>query len=317
MGTADIGPVAVLRLRRPDRRAVQQPGGWLSAAHQQPWPRPRRRHQRHLRHQLSPRRADAPALVAGLRRFPAQRDQQPRSARARSHAPRTAAPGLGRPARHRSGTAPRCTPSTAARCGRARRPERLRRDRSAATAVPRQHLRHRRLRDLRLRPGDRADRPADRRRRARREWPTVTASGEVVWLGTGAYPGATSATWDREIFRAVPSGDADGDGVPDASDNCPLRANADQADSGGSELGVADGIGDACQCGDASNDGVVDGTDARARSALAAGSWAALARPGSARVNGAWAPCSVLDVARAAPRARAVRPARSWDRADL
>jgi hypothetical protein len=61
----------------------------------------------------------------------------------------------------------------------------------------------------------------------------------------------------------------------------------------------------------------VDGTDARARSALAAGSWAALARPGSARVNGAWAPCSVLDVARAAPRARAVRPARSWDRADL
>jgi hypothetical protein len=119
------------------------------------------------------------------------------------------------------------------------------------------------------------------------EWPTVTASGEVVWLGTGAYPGATSATWDREIFRAVPNGDADGDGVPDASDNCPLRANADQADSGGPNSATPDGIGDACQCGDASNDGVVDGTDVQElRSASRRGSWAPC-RAGKCRVNGA------------------------------
>ena len=130
------------------------------------------------------------------------------------------------------------------------------------------------------------------------EWPTVTASGEIVWLGTGAYPGATSATWDREIFRAVPNGDADGDGVPDASDNCPLRANPDQADSGGPNSASPDGIGDACQCGDASNDGVVDATDVQQlRSALAAGELGGVGAPGKCRVNGAWAACSVLDVA--------------------
>lgn len=39
---------------------------------------------------------------------------------------------------------------------------------------------------------------------------------------------------------APPPPDADGDGVPDASDNCPLVANPDQADRDG------DGIGDAC-----------------------------------------------------------------------
>ena len=35
--------------------------------------------------------------------------------------------------------------------------------------------------------------------------------------------------------------DADGDGIPDASDNCPLVSNADQADCD------QDGVGDACQ----------------------------------------------------------------------
>ena len=138
-------------------------------------------------------------------------------------------------------------------------------------------------------------------------WPTVTASGEVVWLGTGNYPGATGPSGDREIFRAVPNGDADGDGVPDASDNCPLRANADQADSGGPNSASPDGIGDACQCGDVSNDGRVDGTDVQQlRSALAAGQLGGLGAPGKCRVNGAWAPCSELDVALLR---RAVEPA--------
>lgn len=64
---------------------------------------------------------------------------------------------------------------------------------------------------------------------------------------------------------ATPTGDADGDGVEDALDVCPLEPNAGQADAGG--LGTAtpgDGVGDACQCGDVSNDGYVDEADALA-----------------------------------------------------
>lgn len=51
--------------------------------------------------------------------------------------------------------------------------------------------------------------------------------------------------------------DADGDGIPDATDNCPDDANADQADSDG------DGTGDACEDapGDSDGDGVLDPDD--------------------------------------------------------
>jgi len=60
---------------------------------------------------------------------------------------------------------------------------------------------------------------------------------------------------------AIP--DADGDGVGDASDNCPHAPNPSQSDVGG--LGAAalpDGIGDACQCGDVSGNGRVTTADA-------------------------------------------------------
>jgi Tol biopolymer transport system component len=52
--------------------------------------------------------------------------------------------------------------------------------------------------------------------------------------------------------------DTDGDGVPDAADNCPKTSNADQADSD------ADGIGDACDptpLPDRDSDGVADNSD--------------------------------------------------------
>ncbi|MBI3248699.1 MAG: thrombospondin type 3 repeat-containing protein [Deltaproteobacteria bacterium] len=48
--------------------------------------------------------------------------------------------------------------------------------------------------------------------------------------------------------------DVDGDGVPDASDNCPNDPNADQADLDGDDLG------DVCDADD-DNDGVADGGD--------------------------------------------------------
>jgi len=49
--------------------------------------------------------------------------------------------------------------------------------------------------------------------------------------------------------------DSDGDGVPDASDNCPLVANPDQVDFDG------DGLGNACDADD-DGDGVLDSEDA-------------------------------------------------------
>ncbi len=44
-------------------------------------------------------------------------------------------------------------------------------------------------------------------------------------------------------------------------DNCPLRANHTQTDSGSVGVLAADGIGDACQCGDANGDGVLTQAD--------------------------------------------------------
>ena len=61
---------------------------------------------------------------------------------------------------------------------------------------------------------------------------------------------------------SVSTTDSDNDGVYDAVDNCPVTPNADQSDTGGIDTTVADGIGDACQCGDVNGDGTVTNTDA-------------------------------------------------------
>jgi cyclophilin family peptidyl-prolyl cis-trans isomerase len=67
-------------------------------------------------------------------------------------------------------------------------------------------------------------------------------------------------------FRAIvgwDDPDTDGDGVVDAQDNCPFAANANQLDRGGVGSGAtADGVGDACQCGDVTGDGLVTVADA-------------------------------------------------------
>jgi hypothetical protein len=54
-------------------------------------------------------------------------------------------------------------------------------------------------------------------------------------------PHTLSATAIDVYDRSDATPDADGDGVPDASDNCPAAANANQADAD------ADGVGDACE----------------------------------------------------------------------
>jgi hypothetical protein len=73
----------------------------------------------------------------------------------------------------------------------------------------------------------------------------VTAPVWVVAPGTGSGP----------------QDDDDADGVPDARDNCPCPANPGQADAGGPAGPGPDGVGDACQCSDASGDGFVNARD--------------------------------------------------------
>ncbi|MFN7961330.1 MAG: thrombospondin type 3 repeat-containing protein [Thermoanaerobaculia bacterium] len=73
-----------------------------------------------------------------------------------------------------------------------------------------------------------------------------TATNSVVsTFATSARP------WGIAIQQVV---DADGDGVPDSEDNCPMVANPDQADFDG------DGLGDACDA-DIDGDGVANGGD--------------------------------------------------------
>jgi hypothetical protein len=65
-------------------------------------------------------------------------------------------------------------------------------------------------------------------------------------------------------MRALGCEDGDLDGMLDAADNCPNLANEDQLDRGGVNTAESDGIGDACQCGDVSGNGMVNGQDANA-----------------------------------------------------
>jgi hypothetical protein len=84
----------------------------------------------------------------------------------------------------------------------------------------------------------------------------LTTSGVV--LGDTSGQQIVGATGSNGTITVVPAGDADGDGVPDASDNCPYTPNADQKDTGGIGSGSApDGIGDVCQCGDVNGNGQV------------------------------------------------------------
>lgn len=88
---------------------------------------------------------------------------------------------------------------------------------------------------------------------------TVTFTGnsagtyEMSATASGGSPSVfhtQPADWTLIVQSTAPA-DGDGDGVPDASDNCPTTANADQADVDG------DGLGDAC---DSNSYGPVAGT---------------------------------------------------------
>lgn len=80
---------------------------------------------------------------------------------------------------------------------------------------------------------------------------TIAGNGHLV--GSGA-----SQLWIAMLDCEPWSPDIDGDGTPDGCDNCRDVANPDQSDVGGlGNRSAPDGIGDACQCGDVTADGVV------------------------------------------------------------
>jgi subtilisin-like proprotein convertase family protein len=95
----------------------------------------------------------------------------------------------------------------------------------------------------------------------------ATSDDEPIALGVdalGAVTVAGRAGTAARVVRYVPAAiDADRDAVADAADNCPYAPNPLQEDAGAIGLGSApDGIGDACQCGDVSGDGVLTLADA-------------------------------------------------------
>ncbi len=74
-------------------------------------------------------------------------------------------------------------------------------------------------------------------------------------VGVGASGGETASSYAHGTWTKTSSDpDADADGVPDATDNCPNMVNAGQEDAD------QDGIGDACEP-DTDGDGVPDDTD--------------------------------------------------------
>jgi len=93
--------------------------------------------------------------------------------------------------------------------------------------------------------------------------------------------------------------DVDVDGYGNVCDNCPYTANPAQEDSGSALTDPPDAIGDACQCGDVNDDGIVDDADVSAyRDSLADPSGLGLTPAGVAKcsVIDSAGPCEILDV---------------------
>ncbi len=95
--------------------------------------------------------------------------------------------------------------------------------------------------------------------------PFLWTGGEPVEMGqvlTATATGPAGNTSEFSVCSTAGSGppeDPDGDGA--LLDNCPFVPNPDQVDAGALDSAIPDGIGDDCQCGEVSGDGVVDAAD--------------------------------------------------------
>ena len=91
---------------------------------------------------------------------------------------------------------------------------------------------------------------------------------------------------------------ADLDSFSNDRDDCPYTTNTNQADAGSVLAEPSDGIGDACQCGDANDNGIVEAGDVAAlRAALTAQTPLSAAGAAKCRVETGSAACDVVDVA--------------------
>jgi len=103
-------------------------------------------------------------------------------------------------------------------------------------------------------------------------WYRQQTSDATVRMPDGSLVPDSAAVpvFDAWIRTGLATLDSDEDGHADSADNCPRIANASQADTGGFGTTTPDGVGDACQCGDANADARADGADVTAiRNALA------------------------------------------------
>ena len=119
------------------------------------------------------------------------------------------------------------------------------------------------------------------------------AGSWIVWASSFPSGVVTRATLSGDL--AAPGGDFDLDGVEDVDDNCPVTANQSQSDSGSVGAGPADLIGDACQCGDVDDDGVVTAADTDALRAFLADPPGLLPAPQKCDVSGDQL-CGVADL---------------------
>lgn len=84
----------------------------------------------------------------------------------------------------------------------------------------------------------------------------VPAEAAGVYFVSIVGYGSSSGPYQVRVIEGIGlPGDFDGDGVPDASDNCPTVPNPDQADSD------MNGVGDCCDVPDTDGDGISDACD--------------------------------------------------------
>jgi len=101
-----------------------------------------------------------------------------------------------------------------------------------------------------------------------------------------------------DTCNSDPLGDIDADKICGSVDNCPYEPNYDQKDSGGFNTTTPDGIGDVCQCGDVSQNGIVDAPDVAAyRAYLTQDPNTPFSAARKCKVATDGGPCSIVDVA--------------------